>query len=101
MVGVREFLILQSVQINCGTTQPPFQWVPGGYTPKSFGGKRGADPEAEFMFDFKKVCYKSHALSITVAYHSLQLFLYTYNYNYMFHDWPNLNLKDQSVFLGF
>lgn len=57
MVGVREFLLLQSVQIRCGTTQPPFQWVPGGYTARIFSGKRGsAEPEAEFMFDFKKVC---------------------------------------------
>jgi len=53
-----------------GVTQPPFQWVPAGYTPKMFGGKgrgRCADPEAEFMFDFTKVCYKNHVLSITVA----------------------------------
>jgi hypothetical protein len=31
------------------------------------GGRVCADPEAEFMFDFTKVCYKTHVLSITVA----------------------------------
>jgi len=69
MVGVREFSLLQSVQISSGTTQPPFQWVPGGYTPRIFDGKGGggvcADPETEFMFNFIKVCYKNHVLSIT------------------------------------
>lgn len=53
MVGVREFLLLQSVQISSGSTQSPFQWIC-----IIFGGNGGgyADPEAEFMFHFKKVC---------------------------------------------